>query len=249
MQTPSSMLDDVFFRATPVPPRASAQWRRHPGKVSRATRFASFRQRLLQCHGRWRNASRSERRMNIDSVRLCAHSVMMRGIAALFHRADAPFDKWRSPPATDKRGWFPHKSSRPGPFVSGIDICPKHAAHRWQLLEKLRQYFFGFASVAWSGGILPRLLQISVLNRACKCLTRMRVVSARSSELTSASLRKPGTSGSSTRCKLLRWTDARGGKRRRRGNLSHRSHHKSEAVPQLRPASSWPSSELCARWA
>ena len=30
------------------------------------------------------------------------------------------------------------------PFVSGIDIRPKHAAHRWQLLEKLRQYFFGF---------------------------------------------------------------------------------------------------------
>src|SRR6478752_6840754 len=49
-----------------------------------------------------------------------------------------------------------------------------------------------FASVASSGGILPRLLQISVLSRACKCLTRMRVVSARSSELTSASLRKPG---------------------------------------------------------
>ena len=30
------------------------------------------------------------------------------------------------------------------PFVRGIDICPKHAAHRWQLLERLRQYFFGF---------------------------------------------------------------------------------------------------------
>ncbi|MGZ5545101.1 MAG: hypothetical protein ACXWIU_10535, partial [Limisphaerales bacterium] len=41
-------------------------------------------------------------------------------------------------------------------------------------------------------GILPRLLQISVFSRACKCLTRIRVVSARSSELTSASLRNPG---------------------------------------------------------
>src|SRR5205807_7406920 len=49
-----------------------------------------------------------------------------------------------------------------------------------------------FASVASSGGILPRLLQISVFNRACKFLMRVRVVSARSSELTSASLRKPG---------------------------------------------------------
>src|SRR6266542_1965597 len=49
-----------------------------------------------------------------------------------------------------------------------------------------------FASVVSSGGILPRLLQISVFNRACKCRTRIRVVSARSSELTSASLRKPG---------------------------------------------------------
>src|SRR2546430_9297281 len=49
-----------------------------------------------------------------------------------------------------------------------------------------------FASVAWSGGILPRLLQISVFNRACKFLIRVRVVSAKSPELTNASLRKPG---------------------------------------------------------
>src|SRR5207249_8374340 len=49
-----------------------------------------------------------------------------------------------------------------------------------------------FASIASLGGILPRLLQISVFNRACRFLMRVRVVSARSSELTSASLRNPG---------------------------------------------------------
>src|SRR6266700_3644925 len=49
-----------------------------------------------------------------------------------------------------------------------------------------------FSSVAWSGGIFPRLRQISVLSRACKFLIRVRVVLAKSSELTSASLRKPG---------------------------------------------------------
>src|ERR671918_602812 len=49
-----------------------------------------------------------------------------------------------------------------------------------------------FASVASLGGILPRLRQISVFNRACKFLIRVRVVSAKSPELTSASLRKPG---------------------------------------------------------
>src|SRR5438270_850871 len=42
------------------------------------------------------------------------------------------------------------------------------------------------ASVPSSGGIFPRLLQISVFNRACKFLMRVRVVSTRSSELTSA---------------------------------------------------------------
>src|SRR5205807_9807963 len=29
-------------------------------------------------------------------------------------------------------------------FVSGIDVRPKHATHRWQLLEKITQDFFGF---------------------------------------------------------------------------------------------------------
>src|SRR5678816_4376748 len=49
-----------------------------------------------------------------------------------------------------------------------------------------------FVSVASSGGILLRLLQISVFSGAYKFLMRVRVVSAKSSELTSASLRKPG---------------------------------------------------------
>src|SRR5262245_36733888 len=29
-------------------------------------------------------------------------------------------------------------------FESGIDVRPKHTAHRWQLLEKILQYFLGF---------------------------------------------------------------------------------------------------------
>jgi hypothetical protein len=47
-------------------------------------------------------------------------------------------------------------------------------------------------SVVSSGGILPRLRQNSFLSRACKFLIRFLVVSAKSSELTSGSLRKPG---------------------------------------------------------
>src|SRR4030095_17149686 len=43
-----------------------------------------------------------------------------------------------------------------------------------------------------AGGILPRLRQNSFLSRACKFLIRFLVVSAKSSELTSGSLRKPG---------------------------------------------------------
>src|SRR5262249_45931035 len=36
-------------------------------------------------------------------------------------------------------------------FVSGIDVHPKHAAHGWQLPEKLCQYFFRFClcSFVW----------------------------------------------------------------------------------------------------
>src|SRR2546421_4573442 len=48
------------------------------------------------------------------------------------------------------------------------------------------------ASVALFGGIFPKLRQISVFNRARNVRTRTRVICARSSELTSGSLRKPG---------------------------------------------------------
>src|SRR5437588_13117262 len=48
------------------------------------------------------------------------------------------------------------------------------------------------ASVASFGGIFPKLRQISVFKRARKVRTRTRVISARSSELTNGSLRKPG---------------------------------------------------------
>src|SRR5437764_11200903 len=47
-------------------------------------------------------------------------------------------------------------------------------------------------SVASFGGIFPKLRQISVLSRARRVRTRTRVISAKSSELTTGSLRKPG---------------------------------------------------------
>src|SRR5947208_15270174 len=52
--------------------------------------------------------------------------------------------------------------------------------------------FSASASVASFGGIFPKLRQISVFNRARKVRTRTRVISAKSSELTSGSLRNPG---------------------------------------------------------
>src|SRR6516164_10140702 len=52
--------------------------------------------------------------------------------------------------------------------------------------------FSACSSVASFGGIFPRLRQISVFNLACKVRTRTRVISDKSSELTSGSLRKPG---------------------------------------------------------
>src|SRR5216110_2741907 len=89
-------------------------------------------------------------------------------------------------------------------------------------------------SVVSSGGILPRLRQNSFLSRACKFLIRFLVVSAKSSELTSASLRKPPRSPDVT----AEW-------RRRRDNLCRQFRYTSEAVHQLRHGSSNPSLEVC----